>query len=86
MNLPVSPSKDDALVDIISTSPVDFDLNKPRGNPTVLWTQCRITGLYIEQTLLDSGADCNIVEVSFINLLNRHYKRNIRVYNYSRKQ
>ena len=36
VNLPVSPSKDDALVDIISTSPVDFDLNRPRGKPTVL--------------------------------------------------
>ena len=85
VNLPVSPSKDDAPIDILSTSPVTFDLHRSRGKATVLWTQCRITGLYIEQTLLDSGADCNIVEVSFINLLNRRYKRNIRVYNYRRK-
>ena len=86
VNLPVSPREDEVLVDIISTSPVTFDIDKTRGKPTVLWGQCRVNGLYIEQALFDTGSDCNIVEVSFINLLNKRYKRNIRVYDYPRKR
>ena len=36
VNLPVSPSKDDAPIDILSTSPVTFDLHRSRGKATVL--------------------------------------------------